>query len=127
MRPLPCFGIASQTPGELVLCSSSHVSHAAYGYDVRAEAFGTQGMVTVGDGGTGSTWRYGPDGVVRHQATRFQERFVAAYTAELAHFIDCVATGKPPAVSGHDGHASLAIARAAIESVQTGQPIRLYS
>jgi len=48
-----------------------------------------------------------------------------AFAAELAHFVACVRHRQPPAVTGQDGRASLAIALAAMESAQTGQPVRL--
>jgi hypothetical protein len=45
--------------------------------------------------------------------------------AELADFTDCVRTGRTPAVTGQDARAALSIARAAIESVTTGSPVRM--
>jgi myo-inositol 2-dehydrogenase/D-chiro-inositol 1-dehydrogenase len=101
--------------------------HAAYGYDVRAEVFGSKGMVTIGDGRLDSAWHYGPAGVSRPRAHWFQDLFGPAYVAELAHFVDCVRTGQPPAVTGQDGRASLVIAQAAIESVQRGQPVSILA
>ena len=96
--------------------------HAAYGYDVRAEVYGSQGMLTVGDGRLDSAWHYSAAGVSRPQAHWFQELFGPAYVAELAHFVDCVRHQRPPAVTGQDGRASLALAEAAIQSVLSGQP-----
>jgi myo-inositol 2-dehydrogenase / D-chiro-inositol 1-dehydrogenase len=98
---------------------------AVYGYDVRAEVFGSAGMATVGEGRLDSAWHYGPAGVSRPHAHWFLDLFGAAYTAELAHFVDCVATGRPAVVTGQDGRASLAMALAAVESVQTGRPARV--
>jgi myo-inositol 2-dehydrogenase/D-chiro-inositol 1-dehydrogenase len=53
-----------------------------------------------------------------------QELFADAYTAELAAFVDAVATGTPPLVTGEDARAALAIALAAAESVRAGRPVR---
>ncbi|MDP8923337.1 MAG: Gfo/Idh/MocA family oxidoreductase [Chloroflexota bacterium] len=94
---------------------------AAYGYDVRAEVFGTGGMVAVGDGRVDSATVHTAAGVSRAQAYWFKDLFADAYVAELAHFVACVRTGTPPAVTGADGRASLAMALAAIESAQTGR------
>jgi myo-inositol 2-dehydrogenase / D-chiro-inositol 1-dehydrogenase len=107
------------------LASADASFQAAYGYDVRAEVFGSAGMVTVGDGRLDSATHYSAGGVGRPQAHWFQDLFAAAYTAELAHFVECVRTGAQPAVGGQDGRASLAIAVAAIESIETGRPVRL--
>lgn len=46
------------------------------------------------------------------------------YTIELEHFIDCVASGEEPIVSGSDARAALAISQAAIESIRTGEPVK---
>lgn len=94
-----------------------------FGYDVRAEVYGSGGMVTVGDGRTDSALLYGPAGVCRPQAHWFTDLFAQAYVAELEHFVACVRSGQQPAVGGTDGRNSLALAVAAIESVETGRPV----
>lgn len=109
--------------GALAMADASFQS--AYGYDVRAEVFGSAGMVTVGDGRVDAALHYGPRGVSRSQVYWFKELFGAAFVAELDHFVDCVANGRQPTVTGADGRASLAMARAAIESAETGLPVRL--
>ena len=79
---------------------------ASYGYDIRGEVFGSAGMVT-------DTWR------------RNIDLFHDAYIAELADFTACVRDKTTPAVTGQDARAALAIALAAIRSVQAGAPVRL--
>ncbi len=98
---------------------------AVYGYDVRAEVFGSRGMVTVEPGEAEPARHYTPQGVVQRRVHWYLEMFGPAYAAELAHFVACVRHRQPPAVTGQDGRASLAIALAAMESAQTGQPVRL--
>ena len=93
----------------------------AYGYDVRAEVFGSGGMVAAGDGRLDSATVYAAAGVTRAQASWFKDLFGDAYVAELAHFVECVRTGTLPSVTGADGRASLAMAVAAIESAQSGR------
>ena len=93
----------------------------AYGYDVRAEVFGSGGMVAVGDGRLDSATVHTAAGVSRAQAYWFKDLFGDAYVAELAHFVECVRTGTPPAVTGVDGYASLVMALAAIESARSGR------
>ena len=95
---------------------------AAYGYDVRGEVFGSQGMVTLGDGRRG-TWSFsGAAGRAAETVRGDQELFGYAYTAELAAFVEAVRAGTPAPVTGEDARAALAIALAAAESARTGRP-----
>jgi myo-inositol 2-dehydrogenase/D-chiro-inositol 1-dehydrogenase len=99
--------------------------NGAFGYDVRAEVFGTGGMMAVGDGREDSATLYTAAGVSRPHSAWFKPMFGEAYTAELAHFVACARTGATPAVTGADGREALRMALAAIESAQTGQAVRL--
>lgn len=47
------------------------------------------------------------------------------YAAELAHFLDCLETGKPPLITARDAMMNVKVALAAIESMRTGKPITL--
>jgi myo-inositol 2-dehydrogenase/D-chiro-inositol 1-dehydrogenase len=98
---------------------------AAYGYDVRGEVLASGGMVQMGDGRrTGLTFS---DATGRSVETvrGDQELFTAAYTDELAAFVEAVRTGTPAPVTGDDARAALAIALAAAESVRAGRPVRI--
>lgn len=96
---------------------------AAYGYDIRAEVFGPGGMATMGDGQRTGMAFSGEAGRLVETARGDQELFAGAYTAELAAFVDAIRTGRPPAVTGADARAALAIALASAESVGTGRPV----
>jgi myo-inositol 2-dehydrogenase/D-chiro-inositol 1-dehydrogenase len=98
---------------------------AAYGYDVRAEVFGSGGMATMGDGRTTGMVFSGSAGRYVQTSRSDQQLFGAAYVAELAAFIEAIRTGGPATVTGEDARAALAIALAAIESVGTGGPVRV--
>lgn len=98
---------------------------AVYGYDVRAEVLGSAGMLTMGDLRATHLTAYGPHGVTAECVSYDQDLFRDAYIAELADFTGCARTGRTPAVTGHDARAALAIARAAIQSVITGAPVRI--
>jgi len=98
---------------------------AAYGYDVRAEVFGSGGMATLGDGLRATMAFSGASGRITETVRSDQELFTGAYTAELAAFVDAVRTGTPPAVTGEDARAALAIALAAAESVASGNRVRI--
>jgi myo-inositol 2-dehydrogenase/D-chiro-inositol 1-dehydrogenase len=98
---------------------------ASYGYDVRAEVLGSGGMVTMGDGRrTGMTYS-GAGGRVSETVRGDQELFGAAYTAELAAFVESLSTGAEPPVTGEDARAALEIALAAWESTRTGRSVRV--
>ncbi|TLS47120.1 dehydrogenase [Streptomyces montanus] len=98
---------------------------AVYGYDVRAEVFGSAGMLTMGDVRRTHLTAYGPDGVAAESVTYDQHLFHDAYVAELADFADSVRTGRIPSVTGEDARAALSIALAAIRSVTTGGTVRV--
>jgi len=96
---------------------------AVYGYDVRGEVFGSAGMLTAGDARTSELVCYGAEGISQTTQRSDAELLRDAYLAELRAFVDAVREGTPVPVGGHDARAALAIALAAIESVQTGQPV----
>jgi myo-inositol 2-dehydrogenase/D-chiro-inositol 1-dehydrogenase len=98
---------------------------AVYGYDVRGEVFGSEGMVTAGEVRRTSMTFYGDRGQASDTTRLNTDLFFDAYTAELAHFVDCVRTGDKPDSTGEDAREALAIALAAIRSVEDGRPVRL--
>jgi myo-inositol 2-dehydrogenase / D-chiro-inositol 1-dehydrogenase len=99
--------------------------NAVYGYDIRGEVFGSAGMATAGDIRRNTTIYHGDDGVTAETWRRNIDLFHDAYTAELAHFVDCVRTGVTPEPTGADARAALAVALAAIESAGSGRPARV--
>jgi myo-inositol 2-dehydrogenase/D-chiro-inositol 1-dehydrogenase len=99
--------------------------NAVYGYDIRGEVFGSAGMATAGDIRRTTMAYHGPDGVVADTWRRNIDLFHDAYTAELAAFADGVRASATLSPDGHDARAALAIALAAIASVDSGSPVRL--
>jgi myo-inositol 2-dehydrogenase / D-chiro-inositol 1-dehydrogenase len=99
--------------------------NAVYGYDIRGEVFGSAGMATAGDIRRTTMVYHGAEGVAADTWRRNIDLFHDAYTAELAAFADCVRSGATPEPGGRDARAALAIALAAIRSVETGSPVRL--
>ena len=63
---------------------------------------------------------YDAGGIHVDTARRDTDLLHAAYAGELAAFVDAVRTGGPSPVAGADARTALAIALAAIESVETG-------
>ena len=99
--------------------------HAVYGYDIRGEVFGSAGLITAGDVRRDTMTFYGQAGAASGTWRRNVDLFRDAYVAELAEFTACVREKTAPPVTGRDARAALAIALAAIRSVQTGAPVRL--
>lgn len=98
---------------------------AAYGYDTRAEAFGSAGMVTAGELAASSLRYYGPEGLAVDTVRADTQSMRRAYTAELQAFTD-TALGYPVDGPGIDAaRNALRIALACIESCRTGAPVEL--
>jgi predicted dehydrogenase len=93
---------------------------AAYGYDVRCEAFGSAGMVTAGTPAQVTMAHWTAAGVSAPTRRADTELFHDAYAAELAAFCAAVRAGEPTPVTGEDARAALRIALACVESVETG-------
>lgn len=93
---------------------------AAYGYDVRAEVFGSSGMVTAGTPAQVTMAHWTAQGVARPTRHSDTELFADAYGGELAAFCAAVQSGTAPVATGEDARAALRIALACIESVETG-------
>ncbi len=96
---------------------------ATYGYEVAAEALGQKGKITVGQEQQTGVRRYSAEGVWNDHVYHFLDRFREAYLAELAHFVDCVASNRPPEASGEDGRAALVLALLAAQSHREGRPL----
>jgi myo-inositol 2-dehydrogenase / D-chiro-inositol 1-dehydrogenase len=98
---------------------------AVYGYDVRAEVFGSEGMASIGESSPINLVHHNRSGSTQPRLHWFVDLFGEAYTAELAQFVGCVRSGMPPDSTGEDGRAALVLALAALRSVETGRPVRV--
>jgi myo-inositol 2-dehydrogenase/D-chiro-inositol 1-dehydrogenase len=100
---------------------------AVYGYDQRAEVFGSKGML-MNDNLRATTLRTFTEAQteVREPLLNFfLERYDAAYRHELDAFIDAVEGGKPMPVTARDGRQALRLADAALESATTGKAVKI--
>lgn len=98
---------------------------ASYGYDVRGEVFGSGGMVTAGDGARTAMVLRTADGLRQDTARSDVELLLDAYTGEFVEFVAAAREQREPYVTGRDARRALAVALAAVESVQSGVPVRL--
>jgi scyllo-inositol 2-dehydrogenase (NAD+) len=104
---------------------AAHASmHAAYGYDVRSEVYGSAGNLLLGGlNRTDLTLCSTSAGVSRphtflpqSERPHFMLRFEQAYIAEMQAFVDCVIDGNTPSVTADDAVQAFRIALAATQS-----------
>ncbi|HET9874069.1 MAG TPA: Gfo/Idh/MocA family oxidoreductase [Propionibacteriaceae bacterium] len=96
---------------------------ARYGYDVRGEVFGSEGMVSAGDGAQTSMVLRNTSGLHQETARSDVELLLDAYTAEFEEFAAAIREQRDPYVTGKDARRALAIALACIDSVQKHAPV----
>ena len=109
-----------------VLGAIDNSRQAVYGYDQRAEVFGSQGMVACTNETLDSAVVSNMAG--KHSASPlffFVERYTESYVAELKAFVDCVIDGTPPPVTGMDGRIPVAMGLAAKKSFEEKRPVNL--
>lgn len=111
--------------GALIHISNSR--RAVYGYDQRIEAFGESGMLHAGNqrGTSLSFWGSGGTDLKDPIMDFFIERYTPAYHAEIDHFVDCIENDNKPIAGFRDGLEALRLADAALESLRTGQTVKL--
>lgn len=99
---------------------------AVYGYDQRAEVFGSKGAVQTRND-TDSTAVYSCEvGVIAEKPKYFfLERYMQSFADEMACFVDSVVSDKPTLVNGNDGLQPVIIALAAKRSLDEGRPVKL--
>ena len=99
---------------------------AVYGYDQRVELLGQTGLLQAQNMLENTVVKSTVDGVVSGKPTYFfLERYMPAYAAEWAAFVDALTAKKPMPVMLEDGIAALAMAEAATRSRETGLPVGL--
>ena len=101
---------------------------AAYGYDQRIELLGSKGLLSVDNVLENTVSKATADGVVAAKPEFFfLERYMRAYGAEWAAFVDAVAKNSPLPVTLADGVNALAVAEAATRSAKTKSTVDLAS
>jgi myo-inositol 2-dehydrogenase/D-chiro-inositol 1-dehydrogenase len=105
-------------------CSITNSRRASFGYDQRIEVHGSTGCVAVDNHHQSRINVANAQGYTKPPLLDFfMSRYVAAYSAEIEHFVECLASGSQPHTDGYDGLMSLALAEAALESVRTGSAV----
>jgi len=99
---------------------------AAYGYDQRVEAFGSLGMVQVGNNVPDTHTLATAQGIQSALPLHFfLERYMESYFTEMSQFVDALLHDSAIPVSGHDALKATVMALAAQKSVEENRPVLL--
>lgn len=99
---------------------------AVYGYDQRAEVFGTKGTATVENDVFSRTVLHCRDGIVHEKPlVTIKDRYGSAYAEEIRQFIAAIQNGTDTPVTGMDGLISIVIANAARKSAEENRPVKI--
>ncbi len=110
--------------GALAVIDNSR--QAMYGYDQRAELFGSKGMVATTNDTLSTAVVSDANGVTGEKPLYFfLERYMGSFSEEVRQFVDCCINNKETPVGIHAGLQSVKIALAAEKSANEGRPVKL--
>jgi len=99
---------------------------ATYGYDVRVEILGTEGMLQIGSQQAYSILVWNKDkNLISEGNQSWRTLFKDAYKEGARHFVNCILTDSEPKVGIIDGKKAVEIVIAANKSIKSGKPIDL--
>lgn len=99
---------------------------AVYGYDQRAEVFGTKGAVTIENDVFSQATLNAREGIVGEKPlVTIKDRYGSAYAEEIRQFILSVQNNTPVKATGLDGLMSIVIAKAARKSAEENRPVKV--
>jgi myo-inositol 2-dehydrogenase/D-chiro-inositol 1-dehydrogenase len=99
---------------------------ATYGYDQRIEVLGSKGAVSAENMREANIEIATASGFTRPPLLNFfMTRYIAAYANEIAGFIRAVNDGGATPTTGDDGLKALALADAALKSVEAGRAVKV--
>jgi len=99
---------------------------ATYGYDVRVEILGTEGMLQIGSKQAYSVLVWNKDkNIISEGNQSWKTLFKDAYEEGARHFVSCILTDSEPKVGIIDGKKAVEIVVAANRSIKSGKPIDL--
>lgn len=108
------------------LCVIDNSRRAAYGYDQRAEVFGSEGMIATANDANSTAVISNAQGVTGEKPLYFfLERYMQSFAKEMACFIDAVEQDTETPVDVIDGLQAVRIGVAAKKSVDEKRPVAL--
>jgi scyllo-inositol 2-dehydrogenase (NAD+) len=103
-----------------------HLSrNAVFGYDIRAEVWGTKGSLQIGYFRQTPILVMNKEGITHDVVPHFMERFESAYLAQIRDFVDNVLHHRQPSITGADAVAALRVSLAATTSFAEKRPVEL--
>lgn len=97
---------------------------AIYGYDQRAEVFGSEGAITIGNDNSSTAVISNKEGVVSEKPLYFfLERYMQAYTSEIQEFVAAIVNNTDVPVNITDGLEPVIIGLAAKKSLEENRPV----
>lgn len=110
--------------GALAVIDNSR--EAVYGYDQRAEVFGSKGAISIGNDSNSTAVMSTKDGIVSEKPLYFfLERYMQAYADEIKEFVQAIEDDTEVPVGAEDGLISVLIGVAAKKSLKEGRPVKL--
>ena len=107
-------------------CMIDNSRQAVYGYDQRAEIFGSKGAIEAGNRTAHNTIHSTADGLHSENPLHFfLERYMDSYVEEMRAFIDAVENDTAPLVTGIDGRKPVVIGMAAWKSYRENRPVKI--
>ena len=99
---------------------------AVYGYDQRAEVFGSKGQASVSNDTSSSLILSSETGIHAEKPLYFfLERYMASFTKEVRMFVQAIEQDSPVPVDINDGLQPVLIAAAALRSLKEHRPVLL--
>jgi myo-inositol 2-dehydrogenase/D-chiro-inositol 1-dehydrogenase len=99
---------------------------ADYGYDQRAEVFGSKGQAAVTNDSSSTAVVSTADGVTGEKPLYFfLERYMASFSKEVSLFVQAVINDTEVPVNINDGLQPVLIAKAAKKSLEENRPVKL--
>lgn len=109
-----------------VIGTIDNCRQAVYGYDQRAEVFGSAGSIQTDNNYANSAVLSTADAVQRDLPLNFfMQRYIEAYANEVEAFVEAVNMGTPVRASGDDARKALLAGLAAWRSYREGRPVKL--
>jgi inositol 2-dehydrogenase len=99
--------------------------NAVFGYDIRAELWGTKGSLQIGYHRETPILVMTKEGITHDVVPYFMQRFERAYVAQIQDFVDSVLHDRLPSVTGADGVAAMRISLAGTKSFEENRPVEI--
>jgi myo-inositol 2-dehydrogenase/D-chiro-inositol 1-dehydrogenase len=110
--------------GALAVIDNSR--EAAYGYDQRAEVFGSKGMVASSNDTVSTAVISTTEGVIGEKPLYFfLERYMESFAKEVKCFIDAIENDTETPIGVLEGLKPVLIGLAAIKSIEENRPVRI--